>query len=199
MPASPRSSMLSSTWTRRRRSSRSKSPICGGLPSRQSCRRRRKRLYAPEKEIVMTSTGLDVFDSTLQKSNAVLAEIEDYYGWQDRRHQSYAALRAVLHTLRDRLNVDEAVNFASQLPLLIKGVYFDQWDPSRVPVQYDDDEFFAEVQHQMRYEVEDMAELIAVVLKAVGIYVTAGEFKGAFGMLPKKLLHRLGPALLKVA
>jgi uncharacterized protein (DUF2267 family) len=49
------------------------------------------------------------FSTTVERTNRVLKDIEHAYGWpKERRNQSYAALRAVLHTLRDRLTVDEA-------------------------------------------------------------------------------------------
>jgi hypothetical protein len=38
-----------------------------------------------------------------------------------------------------------------------------------------------------------------VVFTGLGRFVTAGEFKDALSMLPKKLLQRLAPALLNVA
>ncbi|MBB6612882.1 DUF2267 domain-containing protein [Pontibacter sp. Tf4] len=43
--------------------------------------------------------------------------------------------RAVLHAIRDRLPVTEAVHFAAQLPIIWKGIYFDQYDPEAVPVR----------------------------------------------------------------
>lgn len=43
--------------------------------------------------------------------------------------------RAVLHAIRDRLPVLEAVHFSAQLPIIWKGIYFDQYDPAKVPVK----------------------------------------------------------------
>jgi uncharacterized protein (DUF2267 family) len=40
----------------------------------------------------------------------------------------------VLHGLRDRLPASDSVEFAQGLPMALKGVYFDQYDISRVPV-----------------------------------------------------------------
>ena len=52
----------------------------------------------------MSDTGYSAFATTLDKTNRVLNEIDEAYGWpKTRRNQSYAALRAVLHALRDRL------------------------------------------------------------------------------------------------
>ena len=46
--------------------------------------------------------------------------------------------RAVLQAIRDRLPLNEAVHFASQLPIFWKGIYFDQYDPDKVPVKIRD-------------------------------------------------------------
>lgn len=46
--------------------------------------------------------------------------------------------RAVLQAIRDRLPVNEAVHFAAQLPIFWKGIFFDQYDPEKVPVRIRD-------------------------------------------------------------
>jgi uncharacterized protein (DUF2267 family) len=72
----------------------------------------------------MSSAGVEVFDSTLQKTSQWLNDLMMDMGWQDRQ-MAYSTLRAVLHTLRDRLTADEAVDLGAQLPMLIRGFYED--------------------------------------------------------------------------
>ena len=72
----------------------------------------------------MTATGLDVFDSTVQKTNTWLNDLMQVGGWVDRR-TAFRALRATLHALRDRLIVDEVAQLSAQLPMLIRGLYFE--------------------------------------------------------------------------
>ena len=48
-------------------------------------------------------------------------------------NEAYSVLRAVLHQLRDRLTVDEAVDLGAQLPLIVRGLYFEGWQPRHVP------------------------------------------------------------------
>jgi uncharacterized protein (DUF2267 family) len=43
------------------------------------------------------------------------------------RQRAYHALRTVLHALRDRLPLNLAVHLGAQLPLLVRGIYYDQW------------------------------------------------------------------------
>lgn len=80
------------------------------------------------------TTGIRGIDSTLQKTQEWLAELSAELGWKDKR-QAYSALRAVLHALRDRLPVNQAASFGAQLPLLIRGMYYDGWRPSDVPLR----------------------------------------------------------------
>jgi len=70
------------------------------------------------------STGLDVFDRTVQAANLWLKELMDALGWDD-RYQAYEGLRTTLHALRDRLTLEEMAQLGAQVPLLIRGVYYE--------------------------------------------------------------------------
>lgn len=78
----------------------------------------------------MSAKEMEIFGNTLQKTHLWLDDLMAELGWQD-RHKAYLALRAVLHTLRDRLTVEEAAHLGAQLPMLIRGFYYEGWDPKR--------------------------------------------------------------------
>ena len=52
----------------------------------------------------------------------------------DDNNKAGRIFRAVLHAIRDRLPVNDAVHFSAALPIIWKGIYFDQYDPAKVPV-----------------------------------------------------------------
>jgi uncharacterized protein (DUF2267 family) len=137
----------------------------------------------------MADTGYASFTATVQKTNGVLKQIEQAYGWpKERRNQSYAALRAVLHALRDRLTVEEAVQLSAQLPMLIRGIYFQGWDPTNVPVKLHREEFLERVRQEFPYEVEGDTELLVRrVLQALRRHVTDGEWHDIKSVVPEDL------------
>ena len=69
----------------------------------------------------MSTTGLEVFDKTVQTTNIWLDEIMERMGPD--RHVAWHILGAVLRTLRDRLPLDDAAHLGAQLPLLVRGLY----------------------------------------------------------------------------
>jgi uncharacterized protein (DUF2267 family) len=82
----------------------------------------------------MSPTGLDTFDTTVHKTNAWLNEVRQELSWDD-RPAAYLALRATLHALRDRITVEEVAQLGAQLPMLVRGFYYEGWDPTGKPVR----------------------------------------------------------------
>ena len=80
----------------------------------------------------MSASGLKVFDETLQVTNSWLKDMMEMLHTDDRQ-LAYRGLRAVLHALRDELEPEMAVHLAAQLPMLVRGFYYEGWKPSRTP------------------------------------------------------------------
>lgn len=88
----------------------------------------------------MSSTGLDVFDKTLHTTHVWLKEIGEVIGPDKRR--CYHALRAVLTTLRDRIPAAQAAHLGAELPMLVRGIYYDGFRPEATPLPVRSQEAF---------------------------------------------------------
>src|SRR4051812_10545402 len=91
----------------------------------------------------MSATGLDVFDKTLQSTNIWLDEVSQTVGPD--RQIAWKVLSTVLHKLRDRMPVELSAHLGAELPLLIRGVYYDQFEPAKQPSDWKLEEFTHEV------------------------------------------------------
>ncbi|PZF88366.1 DUF2267 domain-containing protein [Micromonospora deserti] len=133
-------------------------------------------------------------DSSMEKTNLILKDIERAYGWpKEQRNQSYCALRTVLHLLRDRMPVQESVEFAAQLPLVVRGIYFDGWKPADVPIKLNRDDFLLEVRQRFPYDVQGGTErVVQVVLDALRQHVTTqGQWEDVKDTMPKDMARML--------
>ena len=79
----------------------------------------------------MSATGIDVFDKSLQVTNIWLNEIMEDHG--PNKQRAWHILSAVLRAIRDRLPVDLTAHLGAQLPLLVRGAFYEQFEPSRLP------------------------------------------------------------------
>ena len=142
------------------------------------------------------TTGLDVFDRGMQKSNEWLKELEQHLGSDDRRY-AYRVLRGYFHVLRDRLPVDEAAHLAAQLPHPLRGVFYEGWDPSKAPQTYRDRETFlsrlAEAA-QLAGPTEASAAAEAAT-KVLADRISAGEIDDVLSVLPTAVRAVLQPAI----
>lgn len=141
----------------------------------------------------MSTTGLEVFDQTLQKTNIWLKEIMEQVGPD--RQRAYHALRAVLHTLRDRLTVEEAAHLSAQLPLLVRGIYFEGWHPAHKPTKERAQQEFLEQVAARLQGVEPMNAEAATrtVIGVLERHIDPAEAAQVKHMLPKTL-QSLWPA-----
>lgn len=134
----------------------------------------------------MAMTGLASFDTTVQKSNIWLKKIMDAEGWQD-RHKAYMVLRSVLHALRDRLTVDEAAHLGSQLPMLLRGMYYEGWNPSNTPLRLrTKEEFLALIAlgyDRAQLDV-DPEEALKVVIDLLSSNISEGEMEDVKHSMP---------------
>lgn len=134
----------------------------------------------------MTMTGLEAVDTTVHKTNEWLHGIGKSLGGANPQ-AAYRALRAVLHALRDRLTVEDAAAFGAQLPLLVRGIYYEGWHPRGKPLKIRHaDEFLARVRGEL---TENLHPDIAVraVFEELDKHVDPGEMDKLLRLLPREL------------
>jgi len=93
----------------------------------------------------MSTTGLETFDKTLRETNHWLRIVMDELHMESSKH-AFAALRAALLALRDRIGPAAALQLGAQLPMLLRGAYYENWRLAGTPIEERDvDGFIADV------------------------------------------------------
>lgn len=131
----------------------------------------------------MSRTGVDSLDRSIEKTNAWLGDVAASFGTEDRR-LAYRVTRSWLHTLRDRLPVPIAAHIAAQLPELLRGVFYEGWNPSKVPIKYSKDEYIARFAKDAQIHHTEVPRAGRLVTSAFGRHLSAGAMNEALGALP---------------
>ncbi len=100
-------------------------------------------------------------------------------------------LRAWLHTVRDRLPVDSTAHLAAQLPALLRGIYYEGWTPSRVPMRFDASEFTERFAHAAGLSASDVNAAATAVTRALDGLFSAGQLDHVLSQLPQSVLAEL--------
>ncbi len=137
----------------------------------------------------MSNSLLEVFDASLQKTQVWLNELIDELGWENRPQKACLALRTALHALRDRLTVEEAVHLGAQLPILIRGVYYEGWKLTGKPVkERHKSEFLDHIAAVFRDDdTVDPEKVMRSVFKVLARHISKGEIESVKHLLPKSL------------
>lgn len=143
----------------------------------------------------MSMTGLQAFDSTLQKTHEWLNAVQQELNL-DTKQKAYLVLRAGLHALRDRLTIDDVAHLGAQLPMLVRGFYYEGWKPSTSPLKLrTKDEFVALMLEYMQVTPSaadvhpEPEEALRAVLRVIGQQVTEGEMESLRHTMPEELLE----------
>lgn len=136
----------------------------------------------------MTMTGLSAIDHTVHLTNEWLIDIGNKLDWEDRQ-RIYRLLRVVLQSLRDWLSVDEAANLAAQLPLLIRGIYYEGWHPAGTPVKKRSKaEFIARIEKAFESDpIDNVEEAVGAVFQTLSDHISQGEAEDVRRSLRKGL------------
>ena len=133
----------------------------------------------------MPTGRVSIIDRSVEQAHVWLNELAAELGSEDRQY-AYRVLRATLHAVRDRLTVDDAAHLAAQLPELIRGIYYEGWDPSRTPARYHDSKpFLDRIAGEAGLAGESEASYAAeAVMDVICHHVSAGEFEHVLHALP---------------
>jgi uncharacterized protein (DUF2267 family) len=137
----------------------------------------------------MSANGLDVFDRTLETTHIWLNEICNDLGPD--KQVAWKVLSTVLHKLRDRLTLNLAAHLGAQLPLMIRGIYYDQFEPGKMPSESRSrDEFVADVAEWLSdTRPVDPEEAVRSVFRVLSRHISEGQINKVRDALPKGLRH----------
>jgi uncharacterized protein (DUF2267 family) len=131
---------------------------------------------------------LEILGRSNETTHIWVKEASQELKWKDER-RAFLALRAVLHALRDRLTIEEAVHLGAQLPTLIRGSYYDGWRPNTPPVldstRYG---FLGEIQAAFAKTHDpqvDSVHIARAIFRLLNKKVSTGEITDVLSTLPE--------------
>lgn len=133
-------------------------------------------------------TTIPAIEHASQQAYEWVKELTDVLGVPQER-SAYAALRSVLHQLRDRMPVNEAIDLGAQLPTLVRGVYYEGWNQQANPQMiHSADEFVGDLMKKLKGHEEIHPEsAIRGVFLLLSKHVSKGEIDDVIGTLPDEI------------
>jgi uncharacterized protein (DUF2267 family) len=141
----------------------------------------------------MTDATIPSFSHAAQQAQQWVNELAAELGWSNQR--AYHLLKAVLTALRDWLSPEESADLSAQLPMLIRSIYFEGWDPALSPAtERKKRDFVIRVERGFGYDTNvDLDEAIHAVFKLIDRHISHGESLQVRNSM-KKTLRQLWPA-----
>jgi uncharacterized protein (DUF2267 family) len=141
----------------------------------------------------VTTTTILNFSQAAQQAQHWVNEVASELNWDVPR--AYRLLRAVLHTLRDWLPPEEMSDLAAQLPVVVRGVFFEGWRPlDGLGHSRRKGDFIIAVRREFGFEAEvDFDRAIGAVFHLLDSHISAGEIVQVRNSM-RKALRQLWPA-----
>jgi uncharacterized protein (DUF2267 family) len=143
----------------------------------------------------MATRTVHSIQRTVQKTEDWIQQLAAELGTED-HETAWRILRAYLQVLRERLTVEEAAQLAAQFTHLVRGVYYEGFQPSDQPVRIHDRDGFLQLLAD-RAQLADRGEAERAAVAATEIlrrHVTEGELEDVMTQLPRPIREVLQPA-----
>ncbi|MBJ3763697.1 DUF2267 domain-containing protein [Maribius pontilimi] len=136
----------------------------------------------------MSAQELEVIDHTVQLTHEWINELRDRLGWTSSR-DALRLLRQTMTQIRDHLGHDEVAQFAAQMPLLIRGMFYEGWRPSHTPVRERKAEDFIAAVGERLDDMQDWrgVEDIVAVFRTLDNRISEGELRDVKAGLPRQI------------
>ncbi len=122
----------------------------------------------------MSVKGLEIIDHSAHITHEWINELAERLDWSSKQ-SALRLLRTVLHIVRDHLLTDELAQFSAQLPLLVRGMLFEGWDPANTPAD--------------RPDVKDFEAVVSATMDDTSDYRGHGDIRCVFDLLNNRISH----------
>ena len=133
-------------------------------------------------------TKATVLETSLHRTHEWLRDIEQELHL-DNEQAAYAALRATFHAVRDRLPVELVAHLGAELPMLIRGMYYEGWHPSSAKLkEAHATDFYDSVRRELRghEELQHIDQVTRAVLRVIDQRLEPGQIAHVVEALPEK-------------
>jgi uncharacterized protein (DUF2267 family) len=142
----------------------------------------------------MTVGSVHSVERTVHKTNEWLKDLAGELGIDD-RDEAWRILRGYLQVLRERLTLEEAAQLGAELTPLIRGIFYEGFDPTHQPEKIRDAEIFvARLAEQT--QIGDPAPTALAAVAATRVmrrHIAEGEFDDVLAQLPTDVRAVLEP------
>ena len=131
---------------------------------------------------------IHVFERTNHEAHEWVNDLAGRTGWRNER-EVLRLLRTVLGKVRDHLPLNEMAQFSAQLPLILRGMFFEGWQPKLTPVrERNAADFVGAVDEKVGDVVEYQGTAdIKAVFNVINAHVSRGEVEDVRACLPQEL------------
>jgi uncharacterized protein (DUF2267 family) len=134
----------------------------------------------------MIITHVRSINKTIHDFNVWIRDIKSELECSDQ--DAYLALHATLHTLRDRLGIEHVVHFGTQLPLLIKGIYYTGWTPKQNPEKLSKTAFTSKVHSAFNDDpLINPEDIVRAIFYVIQKHIAIGELTDIKAALPSEI------------
>ena len=131
---------------------------------------------------------IHVFERTTHEAHEWVNDLAGRTGWSNER-EVLRLLRTVLVNIRDHLPVNEMAQFSAQLPLILRGTFYEGWQPKKTPVrERHAADFIAAVEAQVGEVLDYRGESdIKAAFSVINARISRGEVEDVRACLPQEL------------